>query len=175
MYNILASNCGSCPTTTNHTNVTCTDIPTNGSTCTLAVQTVVCTEDTECTTGIESDSINIRLLNTRSSHDTREHSSTDRDTTLTASVVFLVVSLITCTSVSMTVIVTVLVKNRVRIEAIFDGFLWNNRASLTTANLEGMYDDIIDPSRPSLRVSVISTTPNVAYGQNKSPRNMCAS
>ena len=164
MYNILASNCGSCPTTTNHTNVTCTDIPTNGSTCTLAVQTVVCTEGTECTTGIESDSISIRLLNTK---DTREHSSTDHDTMLTASVVFLVVSLFTCTSVSMTVIVTVLVKNRVRIEAIFDGFLWNNRASLTTANLEGMYDDVIDPSRPSLRVSVISTTPNVAYGQKQ--------
>ena len=44
-YNILASNCGSCPTTTNHTNVTCTDIPTNGSrsiTCSFAVRTVVC-------------------------------------------------------------------------------------------------------------------------------------
>ena len=41
-YNILASNCGSCPTTTNHTPVTCTDVPTNGSMCTFAVQTVVC-------------------------------------------------------------------------------------------------------------------------------------
>ena len=41
-YNILASNCGSCPTTTNHTNVTCTDIPTDGSTCVFALQTVVC-------------------------------------------------------------------------------------------------------------------------------------
>ena len=29
-YNILASsNCGSCPTTTNHTNATCTDVPTD--------------------------------------------------------------------------------------------------------------------------------------------------
>ena len=25
-YNILASNCGSCPTTTNYTNATCTDV-----------------------------------------------------------------------------------------------------------------------------------------------------
>ena len=42
-YNILASNCGSCPTTTNHTSVTCTNImQANGSTCTFAVQTVVC-------------------------------------------------------------------------------------------------------------------------------------
>ena len=41
-FNILASNCGSCPTTTNHTTVTCTDVPTNHSTCTFAVQTVIC-------------------------------------------------------------------------------------------------------------------------------------
>ena len=41
-YNILASNCGSCPTTTNHTNVTCTNVPTNNSACTFTIQTVVC-------------------------------------------------------------------------------------------------------------------------------------
>ena len=41
-YNILASNCGSCPTTTNYTTVTCTDIPTNNSVCIFAIQTVVC-------------------------------------------------------------------------------------------------------------------------------------
>ena len=41
-YNILASNCGSCPTATNHTNVTCTDLPSDGSLCTFTVETVVC-------------------------------------------------------------------------------------------------------------------------------------
>ena len=41
-YNILASNCGSCPTTINHTNVTCTDAPTNGGVCIFAIQTVIC-------------------------------------------------------------------------------------------------------------------------------------
>ena len=41
-YNILASNCGSCPTTTNHTNVTCTGIPSNDSLCNFSIQTVVC-------------------------------------------------------------------------------------------------------------------------------------
>jgi hypothetical protein len=41
-YNILASNCGSCPNTTNHTTATCTDLPSDGSVCTLAVETVVC-------------------------------------------------------------------------------------------------------------------------------------
>ena len=41
-YNILSSNCGSCPTTTNHTSVTCTGVPTGGNMCTFSVQTVVC-------------------------------------------------------------------------------------------------------------------------------------
>ena len=42
-----------------------------------------------------------------------------------------------------------------------------NRASSTVAHLEGMYDYVIDPSGPSLRMSVISITPNVAYGQKQ--------
>ena len=48
-YNISASNCGSCsPTITNHTNVTCTDVPTHGGMCILAIQTVVqCGSNTE--------------------------------------------------------------------------------------------------------------------------------
>ena len=41
-YNILASNCGSCPTTTNHTTAACTNVPTNGNSCTFALETVVC-------------------------------------------------------------------------------------------------------------------------------------
>ena len=42
-YNILASNCGSCPTTTNHTNVTCTDIPIeHNAFCVFGIETVVC-------------------------------------------------------------------------------------------------------------------------------------
>ena len=41
-YNILASNCGNCPTTTNHTNVTCTDVPTNDGVCNFTIQILVC-------------------------------------------------------------------------------------------------------------------------------------
>jgi hypothetical protein len=51
-YNILASNCGSCPTTTHHTNVTCTDVPINGGICTFAVSIVVCENDMINQTGI---------------------------------------------------------------------------------------------------------------------------
>ena len=41
-YRIIASNCGRCSATTVHTTVFCTDIPTDGSLCTFALQTVVC-------------------------------------------------------------------------------------------------------------------------------------
>ena len=41
-YKILSSNCGSCPTTTTNTTVTCTDVPSDGGMCTFAVQTVFC-------------------------------------------------------------------------------------------------------------------------------------
>ena len=40
-YNIVTVNCGNCPTTTNHTSVICTDVPTSGV-CTLSVLVVVC-------------------------------------------------------------------------------------------------------------------------------------
>ena len=56
-YNILASNCGNCPTISNHTNVTCTDVPIDSSVCLLAVQTVIC----ENITGNVSDTIRIAL------------------------------------------------------------------------------------------------------------------
>ena len=54
-YNILSSNCGSCPATTTHTTVTCTDVPTDGSVCTFAVQTVICGN----IVGDSSDSVNV--------------------------------------------------------------------------------------------------------------------
>ena len=154
LYDILASNCGSCPNTTNYTNVTCTDIPTNDTTCTFAIQTVVCT-----------DLISIKVLNTRPSHDrdTMEHAS--NDSMLIASVIFLVASLATCIAVSVMVIAYVLMNNRARIKSIFDGFWQLSRASPTTAHKEvTYYDDVIDSSR-SVRLNVISTKHNVAYGQ----------
>ena len=41
-YVINATNCGSCPTNSSDTTATCTDIPTDGSKCSFAVQAVVC-------------------------------------------------------------------------------------------------------------------------------------
>ena len=59
-YNILASNCGSCPTTTSHTTVTCTNVPTYGSACLLSLATVVCGN----ITGNQSDIIKVILNGT---------------------------------------------------------------------------------------------------------------
>ena len=63
-YNILASNCGSCPTTTNHTTITCTDVPINGTTCSFAVQTVVCGNVTGNSTNPISVSVNTATATT---------------------------------------------------------------------------------------------------------------
>ena len=59
-YKILASNCGSCPTNTTHTNVTCTSVPTDGRVCTFTIQTVVC----ETITGDTADKIKVTLDDT---------------------------------------------------------------------------------------------------------------
>ena len=56
-YKILASNCGSCPTNTTHTNATCTGVPTDSSVCTFAIQAVVCGNITRVT----SDKIKVTL------------------------------------------------------------------------------------------------------------------
>lgn len=58
-YNIDASNCGSCPNTTNHTIVTCIDVPTNGDVCTFAISVVVCKSNITNLGGV----INITLDN----------------------------------------------------------------------------------------------------------------
>lgn len=55
-YNILASKCGTCPTTTTLTSVICTDTPTDGGVCTFAVEVVVC----ETISG-EYDIVNVNL------------------------------------------------------------------------------------------------------------------
>ena len=41
-YNIIASNCGICPTTTNHTTVTCTDMPIDATNCHFALIPTIC-------------------------------------------------------------------------------------------------------------------------------------
>ena len=118
----------------------------------------------QTTTGISSDLISIKVLNTRSSHNTMEHLSTD--TMLIASIIFLVVSMVTCIAVSVMVTTIVLMRNRARIKSILDDFWQINRTLSTATHLEGTYNDVIDAS-PSVRLSVISTRHNVAYAQKQ--------
>lgn len=42
VYNIIASNCGSCPNSTTSTTATCRNVTTDGSVCSFAVQTTLC-------------------------------------------------------------------------------------------------------------------------------------
>ena len=66
-YNILASNCGSCPTDTNHATVTCINVPTNQKTlCTFALRTVVC----GYIAGILSNPISVSLSESSSIRET---------------------------------------------------------------------------------------------------------
>ena len=127
-YNILASNCGSCPTTTNHTNVTCTDVPTDGKECTFAVQTVICGN----ITGNENNSISILVLNTVTSDTVTELSSTD--ILHFASIGFLAVSLVVSTVVIMAVVIIVSIRLKVNV--------WKSDRSWTD-----MYTDVLQPHR----------------------------
>ena len=155
-YNILASNCGSCPTITNHTTVTCTDVPTNGSTCTFAVQMVVCVN----VAGNLSDPISIILTNSFYPADT---SSTD--TVYIVAISCLAVALIVCVVMFTTVIVIMSLRNKVRKKATVELQLENRAAK--TVHTDSMYEDVTNPSNPV--GAIISTQDNVAYGHMQTP------
>ena len=55
-YNILALNCGSCPTVTTSTTITCVDVPTDDSVCIFALETVICGD----ITGNKSDPLYVQ-------------------------------------------------------------------------------------------------------------------
>ena len=148
-YNILASNCGSCPTTTNHTTVTCTDVPINGSTCTFAIQTVVCGN---IIGNNISNSVRIILYGAS----TFVWSTT---TAYIASISSLATTLIISVVVFITVIVIILIKSKAKFKAASDLQL-TNRAERT----EPMYEDV-KRSLPS--VGAINTQDNVAYGHTQ--------
>ena len=143
-YNILASNCGSCPTTTNHTTVTCTDVPINGSMCLFAIQAVVC----ENITGNTSDPIHIYSKNLIFESGT--------DTAYIASIIFLASAVIICIAVFITVIIIVSKRNIAKIIHL---------ANRTEIRTDSVYEDVTDPLKvPPVRLSAINTQDNVAYG-----------
>ena len=177
-YNILASNCGSCPTTTNHTNVTCTDVvPITGRQCIFAVQTLVCGN----VTGDASDPISIvfyelTVTSVERQHPTEIQSMHNSDSTATVGVDnsetntaapyiitigFLIATLLVCEVVSITAIAIILRRSKAKINVALE----SHRAEGTTqVREEPMYEDVTGPL-PS--VSVINTQDNVAYGHTK--------
>ena len=147
-YNILASNCGSCPSTTNTTTVTCTHVPTIGSTsCNFAIQTVVCGN----ITGNISDPVTV---NTGISTDITEVYIVSISSLATALVISVVISII--------VIVIILRRSKAKNTAL--ELQLSNRAGRSITHMESTYEGVTGPLQPT---STISTQDNVAYGYTK--------
>ena len=155
-YNILASNCGSCPTTTNHTNVTCTNVPTNNSMCIFTIQTVVCGN----ITGQITYSIRATILNPTDNTSFGIYSSDSCQAyIISTSVLATVLSVSTVVSITIIVIVIVIARRKAaKTQAGLDLQL-KNRAEKSRGT-DSMYEDVTGPL-PS--ASAISTQDNVAY------------
>ena len=113
-YNILASSCGSCPTTTNHTTVTCTDVPTSDSACTFALQTVICGNITS------NRSVPVRV-NTGILYHTQTVSTCDSYMHNSVYIIFiscLATALIISVMFSITVIVIILMRSKERLKLL---------------------------------------------------------
>ena len=151
-YNILASNCGSCPTTTNCTTATCTDIPIDGSVCTFAVQTVVCGN----ITGNRSNPARGTFYPTQD----QDLSNSDTNTAYLISITSLATALIICVVVSTTVTALILRRSKAKINTTLELL---HRVEGTTGN-EPMYEAV---TGPSTLVSGINTQDNVAYGHTQ--------
>ena len=166
-YNILASNYGSCPTTTNHTNVICTNVQTNGSVCTFAVQAVVCGS----ITGQVSNSIRVSIQNPTDNLLLDIHNS-DTSRVYIISISVLAAALIASVVVSITVIVIVIARRKAaKTQAGLDLQLTNRtEKSRLRAQTQRIitYEDVTGPL-PS--ASAINTQDNVAYGHTHTSSN----
>ena len=159
-YNILASNCGSCPTTTNHTNVTCTDVPTNG-TCIFAAQTVVCGNiagDTSYPIRINTGLLPPTESTGTYNLDTTDVCKPDADTVHITSINSLAAGLTLSVVVSITLVLTI-IWSKAKIKAALNRHQKNRSERIT--HLEPNHEDVTGPL-PSLSVTI--TQDNVAYG-----------
>lgn len=162
-YNIQASNCGNCPTSTNHTYATCKNVPTNGNTCIFAIWTVICDD----VVGNKSASVNITVFNSRPT-------STEfipNDPLFIAGIGFLITSLFICLVMSAIMTIT-LTRNRLRFNFSFS----DSRSQDVTNNEQAPhmvvdYDDVDTYTLPSfnqlVRTWSIDTWRNVAYGHEQ--------
>ena len=155
-YNILASNCGSCPTTTNHTNATCTNVQTNGSLCTFAVQAVVYGN----ITGQLSYPIRATILIPTDNTSLGIHSSDScRVYIISISVLATVLSVSVAVSITVIVMAIIITRRKAKAEVGLDLQLTNRTEK--DRDTDSTYEDVTGPL-PS--ASAISTQDNVAYG-----------
>ena len=141
-YNILASNCGSCSTSTNHTTVTCTDVPADNKECNLAIQTVICGNITG-----NSISINKHIFYPR-----------DTNTAYIASISSLATFYVVSMS-ALLIVIVILMRSKAKIKAALD--LQASTRAVSSPQMESMYEEPI----PS--VSAIKTRDNIVYGHTK--------
>ena len=118
-YIILASECGTCPKTTNLTTVTCTDVPTDGRMCIFAVQTVFCGNISGEVSRSDVIEVNLSLLGTppeKISRTTQCHFDDIRFYALLSSACILVFLFAVSTLVFVTIII-LLLKRKPKVQA----------------------------------------------------------
>ena len=149
-YNILSSNCGSCPTTTNHTNVTCTDVYVSpGDTCTFAVQTVANLCGRSTSTSISVNFASLINLDTHINQASR--------ISISFLVTVLVVSLVVSTTV-IAVCCVIIARAKEEIKALK---LQPTSTRESKPHVESVYENVTRMT-PSIRA--INTKNNDAYG-----------
>ena len=136
-YNILASNCGSCPTITNHTTVTCTDVLTNGNTCTFALQTLACGNVTS------NRSVPIRVNTGIVNHTQTSCNLSMHNSVYIMSISALATALFISVVVFITVIVIILMRSKAKIKAAIE--VQSTNSTRKSTYTESMYEDVTGP------------------------------
>ena len=141
-YNITTSNCGSCPTTTTNTTVTCTDVPTDGSVCTFSIESVVCGK----VVNLFNNTIHIPMNVTDTSSCHYGFNVAIASTSLLAGISF----------VYSTVVTVLIIVNKRKKQAI--------RKTTEQETPDVLYEDVELQASASTE-TVVNTRVNIAYGQ----------
>ena len=145
-YNITSSNCGSCPTTTTNTTVTCTDIPTetDASMCTFSIESIVCGK----VVNLFNDTIHIPMnMTDTSSCDYGFYIAIASTSSVLAGMSF----------VYATVVTVLMIVNKRKKKA--------TRKTTEQESPDVLYEDVELPEASASTETVVDTRVNIAYGQ----------
>ena len=160
-YNILTSKCGSCPTTTHHTNATCTNIPTDhdGSVCAFTIQTLVCGN----VLGHFSDAIHAVALKYKSNNDCncndpniRQYPCNGIGRSVFTGAIVSAALLGGIASGCTTFLITVIIQRKRKVK--------NHTTCTEQVSPDRLYDDVIHKQPPQPESAFIDVRKNVAYG-----------